>query len=155
MTINEGKQDPVPPPRVFPLEVFGWVLVVLTIATIIVGVMLAPEQLSWMRVHWLLFNWPMLRIERLETIVPLNIQHVLMFGWLSFLLRLTWRNASWKQLFAVVAGLAIGTELLQVWLPGRDPRLSDVRDDLLGACLAWVLLTLLVGLRRKFATKRT
>ncbi len=93
-------------------------LVVLTIATIIVGVMLAPEQLSWMRVHWVMFNWPMGRIEWLETNVPLNIQHVLMFGWLSFLLRLTWRNASWKQLFAVVAGLAIGTELLQVWLPG-------------------------------------
>lgn len=129
-----------------------WALVAATVLTIIISVMLSPAQLSWMRNHWIFFNWPMLRIENLGMRTGLNIQHILMFLWLAFLLRLSWRKATWWEIALVLAALGVGTELLQVFLPGRDPRVSDVRDDMLGGfiglLLAMVLVQILAGVTR-------
>ncbi len=135
-------------------KTLAWLLVAATIAVLIVAVVLTPHELSWMRTHWFLFNWPMGHIEQLGMTTGLNIQHILMFLWLSFLLRLTWRKATWWQLLLLLAGLAVGTELLQVFLPGRDPRVSDVRDDMLGATAGWMLAMVVLWLVHRWAVWR-
>ena len=49
------------------------------------------------------------------------------------------RRRSFFTLLAVAVGLAVLTEALQTWVPGRHPLLRDVLIDLSGAAFGWML----------------
>lgn len=133
-----------------------WLLLAASVFALLVMAELSPGRMAWMRDHWQFFNWPMLRIEWLELRTGLNVQHILVFGWIALLLRFAWPKPRWVWPWLLMLALAILIELAQFLSPGRTPRFTDIRDDLVGACLGWgVALMLMWSLRRMSLVRST
>jgi glycopeptide antibiotics resistance protein len=101
-----------------------------------------------MRANWQFFRVPMMHIENLELCTGLNIQHILIFAWIGILLRLAWPTSRWLWPWLLILGLGIFIELAQFLSPGRTPKLTDIRDDLLGAGLGWCVGGMVMGIAR-------
>ncbi len=72
--------------------------------------------------------------------------HALLFTTLGGLAMAAWRSRSERQRLGWgLLGLAIATEILQAWVPGRSPSLADAGADVLGLVaggwLGWHALT--------------
>lgn len=118
-------------------------LFVLILGVVLASVMLPNTSIAWMREHWGWFNWPMLLIERLDT--GLNIVHVVLFVLLGMATRLAlppWRVG---HIFFALALFGIVTELVQVWVPGRHPRVSDVVVDIVAGLVGWAAMRRLMS----------
>ena len=137
--------EPAPPPR--RATWLLWLLAASVVALLVMAE-LSPRGMAWMRVNLEFFNWPMLRIEWLELRTGLNIQHILVFAWIALLLRLGWPTSQWGWPWLLILGLGIFIELAQFLSPGRTPRLTDIRDDLLGAGIGWCVGGLVLGITR-------
>ncbi len=101
------------------------------IVVVLISVCLPNTMLAWMRDHIAVFNLPMVWIENAES--PVNLVHLILFVLLGVsigLARPRW-HARWVLL--AIAVLGIGTELLQLGIPGRDPRIADAVVDIVGA----------------------
>ncbi len=127
----------------------GVALLLLAIAALLVAVTVSPATMSWLRVDHPMFGEPMNWLERLSPAV--GLVHVLLFTGIALPLALLWRGAWWK-LALVLLALAVGSELLQFLIPGRNPRVVDVHDDVLGGALG---LMVGLGLRRMWGLLRT
>lgn len=115
----------------------GWLLFALSIGLVLIAVALPPQTLAWLRsdYHWFgqSLNW-------LESISPnIDLSHVILFAAASFLLSVLWRRSACWNAPLLMLGLAIASELLQFLIPGRNPLLSDLYDDLLGAFVGFVI----------------
>lgn len=64
--------------------------------------------------------------------LPFDMDHVAFFGALTCLARLLLPRVRWWGIALAVVLLAGATELMQFAVPGRTPKLSDARDDLVG-----------------------
>ena len=66
--------------------------------------------------------------------------HALLFTTLRWFAMGAWRSRSKRQRLAwSLLGLAVATELLQAWVPGRSPSLADFVADALGLAMgAWL-----------------
>lgn len=66
--------------------------------------------------------------------------HALLFTTLGWFAMGAWRSRSKRQRLAwSLLGLAVATELLQAWVPGRSPSLADFVADALGLAMgAWL-----------------
>ncbi len=126
-----------------------WLLLAASVLTLLVMAELSPGGMAWMRVNWEFFNWPMSRIEWLELRTGLNVQHILVFAWIALLLRIVWPTPRWHWPWGLIMGLAIFIELAQFLSPGRTPRLTDIRDDLLGAGIGWCVGGLMLSIARR------
>lgn len=89
------------------------------------------------------FRWLSRSISWTEQQWPaLDMIHVLMFGGLTLLARLTWPLASFLQLGSALVVVAAVTEVVQLWVPGRRASWSDFSQDLVGIAAG---LTVCVG----------
>lgn len=134
------------------LHAISWIMLGLAIFVLFIAVTLSSEAMSWLRSTYPVFNKPLSWMEHASP--EFGLVHVLLFAVIAFLLRCLWRGARCWWPVATLAGLAAATELAQFLIPGRNPRLSDLRDDLLGAALGFGLATLvgwLIGSRARKA----
>lgn len=114
-----------------------WLLFALSVSLVLTAVALPAHTLAWLRsdYHWFgqSLNW-------LEAISPnIDLSHVILFATASFLLSVLWRRSPWWQVPIWMLVLAMASELLQYLIPGRNPLLSDLHDDLLGALIGFVM----------------
>ena len=134
------------------MNVLRWlvrVLGALVLLVILLAVLLPNGDLAWMREHWAWFNRPMLWIE--NTGGPVNLVHLALFVLLGAGMRLGWPGLSWRSWLCVLLLLGVSTEVAQVWIPGRDPRVSDVVVDVVAGMLGWGMVAVAC---RAFAPRR-
>jgi VanZ family protein len=104
---------------------------------VLVSVLLPNTDLAWMRRHWPWFNRPMSWIEHAH--VAVNLVHLLLFVALGAATRVAlpgWR--AWRMGWALLL-LGVATELAQIFVPGRHPRLADVAVDVVAGMLGWAI----------------
>ena len=71
--------------------------------------------------------------------LPFDMDHVAFFGGLTCVARLLLPRLRWWRIALAVVVLAGATELMQFAVPGRTPKLSDARDDLIGGGIGLVI----------------
>jgi VanZ family protein len=126
-----------------------WRIALLLVASLLVFVLLAPQPVVLFlrkEFEWLgrLVNW-----LELMSRPGMNLSHILAFAITGLIARLALRTTPTRVLLLATLVLAVATELAQVWLPGRTPRIGDVLDDAVGALLGIGLATLLGARRAK------
>ncbi|WP_162349282.1 VanZ family protein [Pseudoxanthomonas gei] len=120
-----------------PLNVLRWVLCDLCVLLVVIAVLLPSRAMSWLRRDYPLINWPMSRLDHASS--RFDLVHVVLFAAVSFTVSCLWPRLPWWKLALAMLALATGSELLQFWAPGREPRVSDAYDDLLGAAVGLTL----------------
>lgn len=126
-----------------------WLLLVVGVAAVIVAVLLPADVLAWLRSdYYTWFGRPLNWLDDAST-EYLDLTHVALFSGISLLVACllprvrVWRIVLWLLL------LAVATEVMQFWVPGREPKLSDVYDNLLGIALGLAVAMPLRWLRRR------
>ena len=117
---------------------FRRALLIAAIFLVVVSVLMPAEWIGDLRHRWWWFTYPLDSIENVQSVV--NLVHVLLFLLLGIAIRLAlpcWRLGS-VALALVLLGMA--TELVQILVPGRHPRLSDVVVDVVAGVLGWALM---------------
>ena len=137
--------------RMQPAWITWLVRLVLAVAAplLAVAILLSSSQMAALRGAW---PWLGLKIDQTEKLWPaVDMVHVVMFGGLGLLLVLAFPAVRLRALFLGLAALAVLTELVQIWIPGRTASVGEVLLDLvaggLGMGVAW-LLALALGWRR-------
>jgi len=128
------------------------ILLMLVTALVLIALLVPSDVLRFLRLQ---YRWlgAFVNVVELETLrYGINFEHVIAFVLLGAASRaaLPYTSARWLLLW--VAVLAVATELVQLWIPGRTPRMVDVLTDigsaLLGTWLAWLLRRLAAGSAR-------
>lgn len=117
-------------------------MLAMSLAFVLLSVLLPNTSIAWMRDNWSWFNWPMLLIERAQSSV--NLIHAILFIVLGMTSRLAlprWRLGRVALAFLL---LGVATEMVQMLVPGRHPRLSDVLVDVVAGVLGWAAMRGLV-----------
>lgn len=114
-----------------------WAACLLLVAACIFGMALTATEMAWLRQAVRPLSRGMSMLEHLDT--PFDMDHVVFFTGIACTLRLLLPRIRWWWLALGVAILAAGTELMQFWVPGRTPKLLDVRDDLVGGAIGLLL----------------
>ena len=127
----------VPNPSAGVLKPLGWLVLGLSGVLVIVAVVLPPHLVSWLISDFQFFGQALKWLGAISTRVDLT--HVILFGWVGFLLSCLRRRSPWWRIALPLVVLAVASELLQYLVPGRVPRISDLYDDLLGIAIGVVL----------------
>ncbi|WP_240098611.1 VanZ family protein [Thermomonas flagellata] len=112
-------------------------LLLLVLALVLLAVLVPNDLIAAARAHWAWLNRPMIWIENLHSTV--NLFHLLLFALLGAVAALAlpaWRA---RRIALALLLIGIGTEVAQIWIPGRDPRVSDVLIDLLAGLAGWAV----------------
>ena len=132
------------------LRVLRWLLLGLGVAAVIVAVLQQSDGLSWVRSDY--YRWigrPLNWLDDAST-AQLDLTHVALFGAISLLVACLWpRVHAWRIALWLLV-LAVATEVVQFWVPGREPNFSDVYDNLLG-----ILVGLIVATPFRWLSRRT
>ncbi|MBK7155120.1 MAG: VanZ family protein [Sandaracinaceae bacterium] len=121
-----------------PTHTLRWLLLGLTVLLPIVAVTLPPSTMAWLRSDYAWIGRPLLWLDSNST-AGLDLTHVVLFAGTTWGLACLWPRAPWWRSALCMLALSIVTEIVQHWVPGRTPRLSDVVDDLLGVGAGLVL----------------
>lgn len=114
-----------------------------TLALALLAILLPNTALAALRERQ---RWLSEAISRIEALSPsLDMVHVILFGSLGLLTAVAFPNQRGTRLLTLLTLLAGQTELIQCWVPGRNPSLSEVLLDTLAAALG---ISLGLGLRR-------
>ena len=124
-------------------------LLAAAIGVVVVAVLLPNTWMAELRVQW---RWFSEAINRVEALWPaVDMVHVVMFGGLGLLLVLAFPAVRLRVLYLALATLAVLTEFVQIWIPGRTASVGEVLLDLVaglaGMGVAW-LLAVALGWRR-------
>lgn len=117
------------------LSAARWGVLGAAVALVVVAVALPSTALSWLRRDYEFIGRPLLWLDNTSELLPLDLTHVALFALTGFLVAALWPRARWHHVAAALLALAIGSELLQFLAPGREPRIADVLDDLIGAAI--------------------
>jgi|GEM_PF-2040474 len=121
-------------------------MLLLSVGVLLVAVMLPSYTLSWLRSDYRWLGRPLNWMEGLP--VPLDTVHVLLFAWVTLCVRWLFPRLRWWQVALCMLAVAVATELLQFFAPGREPKMLDVLDDLVGVGLGLGLAAALFWLAR-------
>ena len=114
----------------------------MSLAFVLLSVLLPNTSIAWMRDNWSWFNWPMLLIERAQSSV--NLIHAILFIMLGMASRLALPRWRLERVALAFLLLGVTTEMVQILVPGRHPRLSDVLVDVVAGVLGWAAMRGLV-----------
>lgn len=115
----------------------AWLLFALCIGVLVVAVAMPSQTLANLRDNHPLFGDP---LNWLDAVSPdVDLTHVILFAGATFVLAWLWRRSQWWRGALPMIGLAIGSELLQFGIPGRQPLMGDLAADLLGIAVALVM----------------
>ena len=117
-----------------------------------VAILLSNAQMALLRAAW---PWLGLKIDQTENVwSTVDMVHVVMFGGLGLLLVLAFPAVRLRVLYLTLAALAVLTEFVQIWIPGRTASFGEVLLDLVAGALgigaAWLFAATL-GWRRDSA----
>ncbi|UWX04045.1 VanZ family protein [Pseudoxanthomonas sp. NC8] len=105
----------------------------LALVVVAVAVLLPNWRLAALRVE---FPWFSQSISRTEQLWPaVDMVHVVMFAIVGLLAALAFPAARLGRLLLVVFVLAMATEFIQIWVPGRTSSLVEVLLDVVAALL--------------------
>ena len=103
------------------------------------AILLSSAQMAVLRGAWPWLGLKIYQTERLWTAV--DMVHVVLFGSLGLLMVLAFPAVRLRVLYLVIAALAMVTEFLQIWIPGRTASVGEVLLDLaaglVGMGVAW------------------
>ena len=132
--------------------VVRWILFLFTLAWVTISMVLPSTSLAWLRSEFSLIGQPLNWIDSLWP--SADVMHVLLFALLSLTSRLAFPTLPLRVLIVCLALFAGASEAIQLWVPGREPWMSDFVLDMVGV-LAGVLSGALctIGWRR-FLTQK-
>lgn len=119
--------------------------VALPVVVIAAAVLLPNTALAELRRQFPGFSRMLSWLDHAAPSLNMDLVHVICFGALSLCVFLAWPRAAWRLKLGGLVGLAVVSELVQVWVPGRRPSWGDFSDDLTGLALGlglWGLLAL-------------
>ena len=122
----------------------------LTVALVAVAALLPNFSVADLRMT---LPWFSELINHVEALWPgIDSTHVLLFLPLGAALLLALPDINWPHRVGLallgVLVLALATEFVQFWVPGRTPLWSDVRDDLIGGVVGVLVASVVVGVWR-------
>lgn len=124
----------------------------LSVLAVFVIMALPAQTLSWLRREFWILGRPLNWLESHTTAI--DFDHVAMFVLLGFFWKLLSPATRWWRTALLLLALATTTELMQYVVPGREPKLGDIRDDLLGAAIGWCLGWLVLRVARWIGAHR-
>jgi glycopeptide antibiotics resistance protein len=112
------------------------------------AMMLVPNYtLAWVRSE---IAWLSHLISRVEMLWPVvNTGHLLAFAMLGLLTRLALPRSRLSLIVLVYLVFSVVAELLQFYIPGRTPKVTDVRDNMAGLALGLVAASVLCWIWRR------
>lgn len=116
-------------------------LLAVVLAVVLVAVLVPNDWIAAARAHWGWLNRPMIWIENLHSAI--NLFHLLLFALLGAVAALALPAWPVRRIALALLLLGIATEVAQIWIPGRDPRVSDALIDLVAGLAGWALPTAL------------
>jgi len=124
----------------------GWTGLVMAIGVLATAVLVPNTTLAWLREESPLLSEGINQVEALWPAA--DTVHMLAFAVLGIMARLALPRTRvvWIILGALV--FSIITELLQFYVPGRTPLVSDVRDNMLGLLAGLGFISLILWLYR-------
>ncbi len=128
---------------------------VLAVGLVAVAAMLPNFSMADLRVA---LPWFSELINHVEALWPgIDSTHVLMFLGVGAALVLALPSDRWPSRVGLallgVLLLALASEFVQFWVPGRTPLWSDVRDDLVGGVVGVVLAGVVASLWRRWRSR--
>lgn len=117
---------------------FRRALLIAVIFVVVLSVLVPAEWISVLRHRWWWFTYPLDHIENVQSAV--NLVHAILFFLLGMATRLALPNWRFGRIALSLLLLGIATELLQVLVPGRHPRLSDVVVDVVAGLFGWMVI---------------
>ena len=112
-------------------------IVLALVVVVVVAMAFTSQQMSDLRYALPLLSNAMNWLESLST--RFDMDHVAFFTAVSCVFRVLVPRLRWWWIALVVLAMAAGTELMQFWVPGRTPKLLDVRDDVIGGGLGLLI----------------
>jgi hypothetical protein len=126
------------------------------VAMVVLAVTLSPDAVRWVRTELPFANAGLGWLELKS--VGMNATHVLLFFAAALVLACAMPGPGLVRAglaaLAAVAVIAVASEALQWLIPGRTPRLADIRDDLVGGAAGLALGLLLRALWRAWRSRR-
>lgn len=126
----------------------GRLFFLLMLAVVLLSVLSPRSGISWVRHHWAWFNRSMLWIELVN--LPFNVIHAILFWALGFAVGLRFRAVKIWLMVVYFAIFSAATEIVQVMIPGREPRHGDFAVDVFAGCVGIGLAALVVRARVRF-----
>jgi hypothetical protein len=114
-----------------PVRALRWLLMGLALLLPIVAATLPPSTMAWLRSDYPWFGRPLLFLDSTST-GGVDLTHVVLFGGITWCVACLWPRVEGWRLAGLMLALGVVTEVVQLGVPGRTPRLSDVVDDVLG-----------------------
>ena len=116
-----------------------WWLCGACVLLVVIAVILPTSALSWLRSDYQIIGVPLLWLDNASESFALDLTHVALFGLVALVMATLWPRTHWWRIGSALLMLAVGSELLQLLVPGREPRVGDVVDDLIGAAIGCLL----------------
>ena len=110
-------------------------LLIAALGLVLVSVLLPAEWIGLLRHRWWWFTYPLDRIERMQSAV--NLVHAILFLLLGMAMRTALPRWRLGRVALVMLVVGVATELVQILIPGRHPRLADVVVDVVAGVLGW------------------
>jgi hypothetical protein len=96
------------------------------------------------------YGWLGRAATRVEALAPkLDMDHLVAFAVLGFTSAFGWRGAGIVKVMLAAGALGAVTEVLQFWVPGRSPSVTDALLDVVGAVAGYSLGWLMTQLSRR------
>ena len=124
----------------------GQLLLGMVFVVVLVSVLLPSADIGWMRHRWRWFTYPLDWIESMGSAV--NLVHAILFLPLGAAMRIALRNWSLRRAAVALALLGVATELMQLAIPGRHARFTDVVVDVSAGVAGFVIVGLMQKDRR-------
>ena len=120
------------------IRALRWLFLGLIVLLPVVAVLLPPSTMAWLRSDYVWLGRPLFWLDWYST--PwFDLTHIVLFGAITWCLACLWPRAAWWRSALLMLALGVVTEIMQFWVPGRTPRISDLADDLLGVGVGLVL----------------
>ncbi|WP_100265397.1 VanZ family protein [Mariprofundus ferrinatatus] len=124
------------------VAVVRWILFLFTLVWVTVSMTLSSTSLERLRSE---FSWIGQPLNWIDSFWPSSdIMHALLFALLSFVARVALPTLSLRTLVVCLALFAGASELVQFWVPGREPWMSDFALDMVGVLAGLLSCTLCV-----------
>ena len=125
------------------------ILLFAAVPVLAVAILFSNTQMAALRRAW---PWLSRMISSVERLWPaVDMVHVVLFGGLGLLLVLAFPAVRLRVLYLALAALAVLSEFVQIWIPGRTASFGEVLLDLvaggLGMGAVWLFVVTL-GWRR-------
>lgn len=125
------------------LTLLARALLIGAVGVVAVAVLLPNTWLAELRRQW---RWLSHMISQTEALWPaVDMVHVVMFFAVGVLMALAFPAWRWRRLMLAIGVLAVVSEFVQIWVPGRTASVGEAVLDVVAGALG---LLVVLGLRR-------